>query len=144
MAKEKKSEQGLYTFGHMLHSNCGIDVIEIRSDGTDIILRVSEYERGGVEHQPFDLSKPLDLIEKRIPLSRIGHTVASLNWRKIHKFFFPKQYDWTDKLFTRELSLVSTAPVPQEKRRQRKLQRSARVRSSGKRGKGKKAEDVRR
>lgn len=73
MAKNKNSEQGLLTIIHTLHSNHGIDLIHIGNDGKDIIIRIKEYPRKDIKNALLNLAKPLDFIEQRISLSRIGH-----------------------------------------------------------------------
>ncbi len=65
-------EQGLLAFGHCLHSNGGMDLIDIDSDGRDLIIRVREYSSEAVKAGEItDDSKSLDYIEMRIAISRI-------------------------------------------------------------------------
>jgi hypothetical protein len=72
MFEIKAKEQGLFTFGHFLHSNGGMDLIDIDSDGTDLIIRVREYSMESVKSGEItDNSKSLDYIEMRIAMSRI-------------------------------------------------------------------------
>ena len=65
-------EQGLLVFGHFLHSNGGMDLIDIDSDGTDLIIRVREYSMESIKSGEItDDSKSLDYVEMRIAISRI-------------------------------------------------------------------------
>jgi hypothetical protein len=66
-----QTEQDLWTLGHCLHSNCGVDMIEISSDGVNIIVRVKEYSKDAARSKVMDFSKSLDFIEHRIPLKGI-------------------------------------------------------------------------